>query len=125
MVASRFSCERDEDLQNLATFGTLALMMTERTSYPMDLVVNGRQIDEVVIDPHYREKHPDITDALILDLVKGLDGREFQVQERDGEWEFFMLDRIEHPLGSGKLYRLVWCLHDSCLFLGVINCFRR
>jgi hypothetical protein len=88
----------------------------------MNLVVNGRQIDEVVIDPHYKEKHPDISDALILDLVKGLDGREFQVQERAGKWEFFMLDRIEY---GGKLYRLVWCLHDSFPFLGVVNCFRR
>jgi len=79
-------------------------MMSERTRYPMNLVVNGRQIDEVVIDPHYKEKHPDISDALILDLVKGLDGREFQVQERAGKWEFFMLDRIEY---EGKLYRLV------------------
>jgi len=97
-------------------------MMSERTRYPMNLVVNGCQIDEVVIDPHYKEKHPDISDALIIDLVKGLDGKEFQVQERDGEWEFFMLDRIEY---KGKLYRLIWCLRDSCLFLGVVNCFRR
>jgi hypothetical protein len=97
-------------------------MISERTRYPLNLAVNGRQIDEVVIDPHYKDKHPDISDALILDLVKGLDGKEFQVQERDGEWEFFMLDRIEY---EGKLYRLVWCLRDSCFFLGVVNCFRR
>jgi hypothetical protein len=97
-------------------------MVVERSSYPMDLIVNGRQIDEVVIDPHYKEKHPDITDTLILELLKELDGCEFQVQERDGEWEFFVLDRIPY---EGKTYRLVWCLRDHCLFLGVINCFRR
>ena len=52
-------------------------MMLERTRHPMNLVVNGRRIEEVVIDPHYKEKHPDISAALILDLVKGLDGKEF------------------------------------------------
>ena len=97
-------------------------MMAGRPRYPVDLVINGHQIDEVVIDSHYKEKHPDISDTLILDLVKGLDGKEFQVQERDGEWEFFMLDRIEH---QGKRYRLVWCMRDGAPFLGVINCFRR
>jgi hypothetical protein len=97
-------------------------MMLERTRHSVNLVVNGRRIEEVVIDPHYKEKHPDISAALILDLVKGLDGKELQVQERDGEWEFFMLDRIEH---EGKLYRLVWCLRDRFPFLGIVNCFRR
>jgi hypothetical protein len=51
-----------------------------------------------------------------------LNGREFLAEERDGEWEYFMLDRIEH---GGKFYRLVWCMGDHSLFIGVINCFRR
>ncbi len=73
----------------------MGFVTNERNSYPMNIIVNGRQIDEVVIDSHYKQKHPDITDALILELVVGLDGKEFQVQDRE------------------------------CLFLGVINCFRR
>ena len=96
--------------------------MTERRTYPVQLKINGRNIQEVVIDPHYESKHSDINDALILELVATLNGKEFQPEERDGEWEFFMLDRIEH---QDKLYRLVWCLRDECLFIGVINCFRR
>lgn len=40
--------------------------MSERRRYTMRLVVNGRQINEVIIDPHYESKHPDINDALIL-----------------------------------------------------------
>jgi hypothetical protein len=96
--------------------------MSERRSYPTDLVINGRPIHEIVIDSHYEAKHSDMSDALILELVRSLDGREFQPEERDGEWEFFMLDRIEH---QKKTYRLVWCLRDDCLFIGVINCFRR
>ena len=96
--------------------------MSGRRSDVLGLTVNGRQVNEIVIDPHYETKHPDISDALILDLVKGLGGKEFQPDERDGEWEFFMLDQIEH---EGNRYRLVWCMRDECPFIGVINCFRR
>lgn len=96
--------------------------MTERRSYSLSLIVNGRSISEVVIDPHYEEKHSDISDDLILKLVAQLDGKEFRPDEREGEWEFFMLDQIEF---EEKLYRLVWCMKDQSLFIGVINCFRR
>jgi hypothetical protein len=78
--------------------------MNERRSHALSLTVNGRQINEVLIDSHYEQKHPEISDALILELVKELDGKEFKPDERDGEWEFFMLDRIEY---QGKQYRLV------------------
>lgn len=96
--------------------------MSKRRTYPADLVINGRPIQEIVIDPHYETKHDDINDALILELVYSLNGREFQADSRDGEWEYFMLDRIDH---QSKQYRLVWCLRDTCLFIGVVNCFRR
>ncbi len=94
----------------------------ERRSYEMLLTVNGRLINEVVIDSHYEINHPDMNDALILDLVRTLDGKEFQPGEIDGEWEFFMLDRIDY---AGNQYRLVWCMREHCLFIGVINAFRR
>lgn len=96
--------------------------MSERRAYVLSLTVNGRRVNEVVIDPHYETKHADISDALILELVMELDGKEFRPDERDGEWEFFMLDRIEH---RGKQYRLIWCISEGSPFLGVINCFRR
>ena len=96
--------------------------MSARRVYGVELVVNGRPITEVIIDPHYESKHPDINDSLILALVNGLDGKEFQPEERVGEWEFFMLDRIAY---QGKRYRLVWCMRDKMSLLGVINCFRR
>ncbi len=96
--------------------------MSKRRAYRLSLTVNGRRISEVVIDPHYENKHADISDDLILELVQTLDGKEFQRDERDGEWEFFMLDRMEY---QGKQYRLIWRLRDRSRFLGVINCFRR
>jgi hypothetical protein len=96
--------------------------MSQRRSYAVNMVVNGRKIDEVVIDPHYEFRHSNIDDTLILELVVYLNDREFLVEERDGEWEYFMLDRVEH---GGKFYRLVWCMADHSSFIGVINCFRR
>ena len=59
--------------------------MMRRRRYQMHLVVNGRLIEEVVIDPHYEVKHPDIDDGLILELMRRLDGKEFQSEERQGE----------------------------------------
>ena len=67
----------------------------QRRSYNMTLTVNGRLITEVIIDPHYEEKHPDINDELILDLVKHLDGKTFPPNERQDDWEFFMVDRLK------------------------------
>ena len=96
--------------------------MSGRRAYVSSFTVNGRQVNEVVIDPHYETKHAEISGALILELVKGLDGKEFQPDDRDGEWEFFMLDGIEH---RGNRYRLIWCMRNERPFLGVINCFRR
>lgn len=94
----------------------------KRRTYPTEIVVNGRLINEVVIDSHYEKKHKDISDELILELVKYLDQKEFVPSEIEDEWEFFMLDKIEH---RGKKYRLVWCMRENSLFIGIINAFRR
>ncbi len=112
----------DQNIAKSGNFGYGLTDMTRRRSYRMQLLVNGRLIEEVVVDPHYETKHPDISDELILKLVTRLDGKEFQPEEGQGEWEFYMLDRISC---RGKRYRLVWCLRDASPFLGVINCFRR
>ncbi len=96
--------------------------MTNRRSYARSLTINGRSIDEVSIDAHYAVKHPDISDAIILELVKELDGKEFEPDEASAEWQFVMLDRIEY---HGRRYRLVWCMPQRGRWIGVINCFRR
>lgn len=94
----------------------------QRRTYNVSLTVNGRLITEVIIDPHYEEKHPDVSDQLILELVKELDGNEYLPDALQEDWECFTLDRLEH---NGKLYRLVWCMQAHALFIGVINAFRR
>jgi hypothetical protein len=64
-----------------------------------------------------------MNDALILELVKGLNGRTFGADSVSGEgWEIFVND----PLYFGqKPYRLVWCLHPDEDYIGIINAFRR
>lgn len=99
--------------------------MSERRHYPANLIFNGRQINEIIIDPYYKEKHPDINDQIILDLVSLLNGREIPAEDREDDFEYFMVDRVEHPKLPEMQFRLVWCMQDSALFLGVVNCFRR
>lgn len=49
-----------------------------RRSYKINIIVNNRNIKNLVIDPHYELKHSaSISDALILELVKLLDGGDF------------------------------------------------
>ena len=97
--------------------------MDKRRTYLLPKVVlNGRDITQVVIDPHYELKHKDINDALILELVRKLDGLEVPCQEQRGEWQFFVLDRMIY---RKKRYRLILCMLEDDDFIGVINCFRR
>jgi hypothetical protein len=85
-------------------------------------VVNNEQFNEVVIDPHYQEKHPDIDEATILGLVMRLNGEGFVLAGRNEEFEFFVKDRFEY---QKYFYRLVWCIPHDFSYLGVVNCFRR
>lgn len=96
--------------------------MSERRIYPLFIAVNGRRITEVVIDPHYQERHPDIDDGTILALVQSLNGGRFEAKSSKNGWEYFESDSLRL---RGKTYRLVWCLEQERAHLGVINCFRR
>lgn len=97
--------------------------MKNRRSYSISITVNDRHISEVIIDPHYEEKHADsITDEIILALVRKLDGRVFDPDDVDDEFQYFKTEPI---VLDGKSYRLIWLLRESCLFIGVINAFRR
>ena len=97
--------------------------MDNRRSYPISIMVNDRPINEVIIDPHYEEKHSEsISDEVILALVRKLDGRIFDPDDMDDEFQYFKTEPIEL---DGKNYRLVWLLKENSLFIGVVNAFRR
>lgn len=93
-----------------------------RPEYPLKIVINGRKLNRVIIDQHYKEKHADsINDQLILELVKEIDGRIFPVEEVHGEFQYFTIQRV---VKTDKPYRLVLliCMTDD--YLGVFNAFR-
>ena len=94
-------------------------MDENRREYPLTIAFNRRRFNLVVIDTHYEIKHPEITDQLIMELVRLLDGSELDpVGEADG-FKYFA-----HELAlQSKPYRIVltYCEED---FLGVINVFR-
>jgi hypothetical protein len=96
--------------------------VTKRPEYPLEITINGRDLNRVVIDQHYRLKHGDsMNDEIILELIKTLDGKKFPPEKVQGDHEYFTVEpvyRLEKP------YRviLVLCLSDD--YLGVVNAFR-
>jgi hypothetical protein len=61
-------------------------MSDKRRLYPLTLAFNKRRFNRLVIDPHYEEKHLDMTDEIIMELVKQLHETE---TEADGETDGF------------------------------------
>lgn len=107
-------------MRNSVTSVMLAAM--ERRSYKINsIIVNGKIYSEVIIDPHYEEKHAEyINDELILSLVKLLNGRfEVPVDSKDGFDYFATIISL-----NSKYYRLIWLLEGDAVYIGIINAFR-
>ena len=94
-----------------------------RRHYPGKLFINGRRVQEVVIDPHYEIRNSEaMNDSLILDLVRKLSGLTFLPEASDADgFEYFKTEPLWH---EGKAYRLVWLTHPDESYVGVRNAFR-
>ena len=91
----------------------------EKKTYSLALEVNGYSFQKVDISQHYQKKHPDITDELILELLKlFVDKRDFQPDKLTTD--YFVLEKILH---LGKKYKLVWQIENGKTFI-VVNCYR-
>lgn len=94
-----------------------------RREYPIKISVNNLLITKLIIDPHYELKYSDsISDELIIELVKKLDGIELGADDIDPPFTYFTSDKIEL---NGKFYKLVWLLEDHQIYIGVVNAYRR
>jgi hypothetical protein len=98
------------------------LVSEKRRVYSIEpITVNSVEVTEVIIDPHYEEKHSSsINDQLILKLVKQLDGRQEAPQVQEDRYSYFAT-LIEL---SGKSYRLIWLQEEDTIYVGVINAYR-
>jgi hypothetical protein len=83
------------------------------------ITINGRRISKVILDPHV-DKHKDMTDDVILDLVRELDGAEQRPDDTKVPFEYYV-SRIKI---YDKQYRLVWPLEDNQLYIGIVTAFR-
>ena len=83
------------------------------------ITINGRRISKAVIDEHV-EKHPDVSDGLILELVAKLDGADQEPDDTKAPFEYFatLIDIHE------RQYRVVWLLEESQIYVGVITVYR-
>ena len=91
----------------------------EKKTYSLSLETNGCSFRQVEISQHYKEKHSDITDELILELLKlFVDKKDFQPDKLTTD--YFVLEKILH---LGKKYKLVWQIENQKIFI-VVNCYR-
>lgn len=96
-------------------------MAAQRVHRISPIVINGVRVTQVVIDPHFEEKHStSINDALIIKLVLKLDGRRELAVSKNGRYSYFAT-LIEL---NSKQYRLIWLLEDHAVYVGVVNAYR-
>ncbi len=96
------------------------MLLVNRREYNIaPITVNGLRISKVIIDEHV-EKHPDISDDLILELVAKLDGADQDPDDTKTPFEYFatLIDNQE------KQYRVVWLLEENQIYVGVITVYR-
>jgi hypothetical protein len=93
----------------------------ERRSYQISMVFNGIYINKLIIDGHYEEKHPEMSDDIILNLIKNLNGCLRKPVQKREEFSYY----VEDPaLFNDKPYRLIMVSEEGKQYLGIVNAFR-
>lgn len=92
-----------------------------RIRYDLSIRYRGIDIKEVIIDQHYSEKHFDVSDWIILELVKTLHNKSVEIKTENEKFTNFVAEPLFHNF---KPYRLIFLLEKGSTYIGVINAFR-
>ena len=93
----------------------------KRAVYNVFLEFNGISIFEVIIDGHYKLKHPEVNDEIILGLISKLNKiKRIPVKVLD-TYSYFVEEPIYY---ERKPYRLIFLIEKNESYIGVINAFR-
>lgn len=93
----------------------------KRVRYTISITFMGEEIDEIIIDQHYRLKHPEVNDRIVIELAKKLDCVKMSVSDENDQFKYFVADEIFY---QGRPYRMIVLLEKGCSYLGVVNAFR-
>ena len=96
--------------------------MDGRRRYERKINFNGRDYNWVVIDPHYKEKHNDLNDWVILRVLEEIKSQQMLTESSEDGFAYFTLEAL---VMNHKSYRLIICIPSDHEYLGVVNCYRR
>lgn len=65
--------------------------------------------------------HPDVTDEIIIELIRSLDGEVFPVESEVDNFQYFTAEPVFRDQNPYRVI-MVLCIFDD--YLGVINAFR-
>jgi len=92
-----------------------------RNEYVIHLVFNEKIYSRVIIDQHYKISHPDMSDELIIEILKSLIFEDIRLDSEVGEYGYYKVD----PAYLNSLpYRLIIVIPKDDKYIGVINAFR-
>lgn len=92
-----------------------------RVKYDLSLRFRDIDIKEVIIDQYYNIKHFDVSDWIILELVKTLHNKTYEIKAETEIFTYFVAEPLYY---NQKPYRLIFLLERDCNYIGVINAFR-
>ena len=93
----------------------------QRWEYTIKITFKKHRITELTITDHYQEKHSEITNELILNIIVNLlDGVKLEPRKKYGNRDIYVWDRIVY---QGKKYRLIfWFKDKTSNHLWIRNC---
>ncbi len=109
---------RENKLHNSATCETLVECFVSLSVLNRSLLTGVEYLQLFLI--HTSKKHPEITNDIIVDLVRMLAETESEAVAVEGVYEYF----ASALKLNGRGYRLIWLLEKGKVYIGVISSYR-